>query len=325
MKICKDAQVELNTAAAEAEDLEQINRFTRRKFQPEELFLFRVALCDNEIDRDWERFDEKALERLGELFLGKTGICDHSPKAANQQARIYAAEVSEKPGQVTSQGQPYRVLEAKAYMVRTESNRDLILEIEGGIKKEVSVGCSMERAVCSICGQDRKSHPCGHLLGQEYQGKVCHTVLMEPCDAYEWSFVAVPAQKNAGVLKQFGGGREESGEALYSKLEKGTELLLSPGQAMDLGRRLKQLEADCGEYRRQVRKQVAGAAGRLGMPDSETAELFYQALDRLSIAEMKALERLFEQQSEGRERELEPLLITGVASLAGRGEEEFLI
>lgn len=324
MKICKDAQVELNTAAAEAEDLEQINRFTRRKFQPEELFLFRVALCDNEIDRDWERFDEKALERLGELFLGKTGICDHSPKAANQQARIYAAEVSEKPGQVTSQGQPYRVLEAKAYMVRTDSNRDLILEIEGGIKKEVSVGCSTERAVCSICGQDRKSHPCGHLLGQEYQGKVCHTVLMEPCDAYEWSFVAVPAQKNAGVLKQFG-SREESGESVYSRLEKGVEILLSPGQAMDLGRKLKQLETDCGEYRRQVRKQVAGAAGRLGMPDSETAELFYQALDRLSIAEMKALGRLFDREGTDRERGLEPLLLSGAASPPGHSEEGFMI
>ena len=31
-------------------------------------------------------------------------------------------------------------------MVRTQGNRDLIAEIEGGIKKEVSVGCAVERA-----------------------------------------------------------------------------------------------------------------------------------------------------------------------------------
>ena len=28
--------------------------------------------------------------------------------------------------------------------------------------------------------------------------------LQDPTDAYEWSFVAVPAQRNAGVVKRFG-------------------------------------------------------------------------------------------------------------------------
>ena len=42
---------------------------------------------------------------------------------------------------------------AWAYMLRTEKNADLIAEIEGGIKKEVSVGCSVGRRVCSVCGE----------------------------------------------------------------------------------------------------------------------------------------------------------------------------
>lgn len=47
-------------------------------------------------------------------------------------------------------------------MVRTATNADLILEIDGGIKKEVSVGCSIGKKVCSICGADRQEATCGH-------------------------------------------------------------------------------------------------------------------------------------------------------------------
>ena len=83
----------------------------------------------------------------------------------------------------------------------------MIAEIEGGIKKEVSVGCSMARRVCSICGAEDGG--CQHVKGQEYNGKLCFVELKEPRDAYEWSFVAVPAQRNAGVVKRF--GQEEQG------------------------------------------------------------------------------------------------------------------
>ena len=62
--------------------LEQINRYTRRRMEAGEVYTFSVALCDNEVDRDLERFSIPALEKLKELFLGKTGIFDHAPKSA---------------------------------------------------------------------------------------------------------------------------------------------------------------------------------------------------------------------------------------------------
>jgi hypothetical protein len=46
------------------EILDKINKFTRREFAADELFAFPVILCDNEIDRDCERFSDKALEQL---------------------------------------------------------------------------------------------------------------------------------------------------------------------------------------------------------------------------------------------------------------------
>jgi hypothetical protein len=66
------------------------------------------------------------------------------------------------------------------------------------------VGCAVRRSVCSVCGAesgDLRAHP-----GREYGGKLCFAELREPTDAYEWSFVAVPAQRDAGVVKKFTGG-----------------------------------------------------------------------------------------------------------------------
>ena len=41
------------------------------------MYTFSLRLCDNEVDRDWERFDTAALNTLGDLFVGKSGIFDH--------------------------------------------------------------------------------------------------------------------------------------------------------------------------------------------------------------------------------------------------------
>lgn len=201
-------------------DLEKINLYTRRKFSAEELYTFRVVLCDNDIDRDFEQFSTDSLGTLAQLFCGKTGIFNHSFDAKGQSARIYDAAVEAVPGRTTRSGEPYKRLVAKAYMLRTKGNEDLILEIDGGIKKEVSVGCAMGKAVCSVCGADLRQAPCGHRPGEEYGGKLCWRVLSDPQDAYEWSFVTVPAQREAGVTKGLcgPGGRKDTDDAVLGRL-----------------------------------------------------------------------------------------------------------
>ena len=200
MKIIKETEGGQN-AALNPGDLEQIGALARRPLGAEEVYTFSVRLCDNEIDRDFERFTLQTLEELAPLFVGKAGILDHQWSARGQAARIYRTEVVREAGQVTRAGDGYAWLKGYAYMVRTESNRDLIAEIEGGIKKEVSVGCAVEHAICSVCGCDRTQTDCGHEKGQEYGGQLCWADLEGAGDAYEFSFVAVPAQPAAGVVK----------------------------------------------------------------------------------------------------------------------------
>ena len=188
-------------AALAAGDLELIGALARRPLSQEEVYTFSVRLCDNEIDRDFERFAPQTLEELAPMFVGKAGIFDHQWSSRGQAARIYRTEVVREPDRLTKAGDGYCWLKGCAYMVRTDGNRDLIAEIEGGIKKEVSVGCSVERSVCSVCGCDRAVADCGHEKGKEYGGQLCYATLEGASDAYEFSFVAVPAQPAAGVVK----------------------------------------------------------------------------------------------------------------------------
>lgn len=208
MRICKENVSEIQEGIS-GQELELINRLTKRPLNSEEVFAFSVLLCDNEVDRDFERFTVQSLETLGELFLGKTGIFDHEWSAGGQKSRIYKTEVLYEPGKVTTAGDAYAYLKAGAYILRTEANQELIQEIEGGIKREVSVGCAVSEAVCSICGNSMDSGKCAHERGMEYDGKLCYVELIDPTDAYEWSFVAVPAQRNAGVMKKYSASADE--------------------------------------------------------------------------------------------------------------------
>ena len=69
-------------------ELELINKHTRTPLTENDVYAFSVILCDNDIDRDFERFSDNALDELAKLFDGVTGIADHNPKSSNQTARI---------------------------------------------------------------------------------------------------------------------------------------------------------------------------------------------------------------------------------------------
>lgn len=179
-------------AAISDGDMAAINAQALRELSPEEVFVFRCEACNDQVDRDWERIPLEALQKLAPMYVGRTVICDHRWSANSQQARIFAASVEQRDSGVNA-------LMVKCYMLRTDATKDVIAFIEGGILREVSVGFVAGSIRCSICGED--AYQCQHLKGATYDGALCVYDLLDPLDAYELSFVAVPAQPRAGVTK----------------------------------------------------------------------------------------------------------------------------
>lgn len=199
----------ISTIPADSEaDIALINQYSVKELTPQDVFCFSIILCDNEVDRDMERFTNESLDKLAPLFLGKSVLFDHRWSAEKQVARLYRTFVEEL-AEKTTMGEPKKVLRGSAYMLR-EGNAELIKAIEGGIKKEVSVGCQMGGCKCSICGEKfsynwqtgKELCENNHFKGDTYDGKMCVGDLVDPKDAYEVSFVAVPAQRGAGVTKE---------------------------------------------------------------------------------------------------------------------------
>ncbi len=145
--------------------IEELNSFTKRNNQKDSFFIFDITLCNSKPDRDNECFSVKSLYDMRSLFLGKTGYVASNP---TQMARIFKTWIVQT--EEFYSGFPVYELRAYAYMIRTSGNVDVIKEIETGIRKEVSISCSVISKV-----------------------KVNKTTLLDGVqDVYEWSFVEPP-------------------------------------------------------------------------------------------------------------------------------------
>lgn len=213
--------------ANQTADMLLINQYTRKELKPEDVYIFPVIMCDNEIDRDFEKFTVDTLKELAELYKGKTMIFDHRNSATNQSARIFDTYIEIDDGKTTKDGEAYTKLVGKVYMSNSESNKNLIDSIDAGILKEVSVGCAVGQLICSICKKEKAG--CKHIQGRKYDGQLCYTLLEKATDAYELSLVAVPSQKGAGITKML--DSNEKGEVenmeLFEKIKEltGVEVL----------------------------------------------------------------------------------------------------
>ena len=271
--------------------LDAINALAKGTMTGEQVYVFSVKLCDDQVDRDGERFDTAALPELARLFIGKTGIVDHCWSADRQIARIFETQVVKENG--------ISYIKAWAYIRRGGDNDEVIADIEAGIKKEVSVGCAMGRAVCSVCGSDYGT--CGHQKGQDYDGQICCAILMEPMDAYEFSFVAVPAQRDAGVMKAMGGGKRTLKELADTFGAQGEYRKLY--EQAQLGRK----------YRMELEDNVVRLGLSLGLGVAEPV--------LRSIASCAGAEELM-QLKEGLQRKLDEMLPLHIQLMGGKGQEE---
>ena len=223
-------------------------------------------LCDNDVDRDGERFTTDSLYELEKLFVGKTGIIDHNPSAKNQTARIFSCKVE-------------------------KIDRDIILAIDSGIIKEVSVGCAVGRVVCNVCGEDISM--CTHKKGEVYGSKLCCGELVNPYDAYEWSFVAVPSQKRAGITKGHKiFGKENDMEKILKAIENKKAFALDESDSRKLCEYIDGLKKSAKDgvlYRESLTRDVVGLAAFV-QPDisGETMESVAKSMTIEQLREFKS-------------------------------------
>jgi len=273
-------------------DMALINQYTRRQLSSDEVYVFSVVLCDNDIDRDYERFTCESLFCLEKLFVGKTGIFDHQNSSKNQTARIFECKVEAVPERKTAMGDDYFRLVCRAYILRSEKSKDIIADIDAGILKEVSVGCAVKHTLCSVCGNDIYSSKCHHTKGVTYSDRLCVGELSDVYDAYEFSFVAVPAQKNAGVIKAFDNSEKEikNMKAILESLQKGCDISLKARESQRLMNYIRELECQAldGEYYKEYLQTEVIKHMCMSEPllQSETVRSIVKKLD---VNELRAL------------------------------------
>ncbi len=257
----------------DSQDLDLINQFTLKKLEKNDVFTFTMTLCTNEIDRDCESFTADTIKQLAKMFIGKTCIFDHKANAKNQSARIFKTYVKTS-NEETSFGEQKVLLKASAYIVKCSEFNDLIKKINGGILKEISISCKVKNKICSICGQDQFTmHGCAneHRFFEHYNNKICYKKLIKPLDAYECSFVPIPAQPTAQITKNF------------ETIEKNEENFLY-------------FEKIGIEQTKKLQKQVLKLGWLCGFDEpDETKTILEKVINKLSFNELEQIKKVFEQ------------------------------
>lgn len=200
-----------------------VNKHTVKPLTEDEVYLFQIELCDNDIDRVGDKMSDDFLEQVANNVNGLTGLKDHDWSSDNQLARLYNAEVKTDETKVTKLGEPRKYVLGKAYTL--SKYKDYIDKINAGLLKECSISFESEGDTCSICGSPMIKNKSdigqcenGHIAGTEVDGILCYNNINKLTDTLEWSLVAVPCQHNAGIKnKNKTGGKKMSKAELILK------------------------------------------------------------------------------------------------------------
>lgn len=186
--ICKGADVT-------EEQLEKVSKYTLEEIPVEDLYVRKIRLAHNAIDRDGERFDEKLLENFALTLPGKALLIGHAQRDPGKglffDAKIEKVSI-EKAREMT--GEDLQLPEGMdkvhfliGWFYTTKNGKeDLLADIDAGIVRHASIGFA---AANIIRVNDEET---GETLFMEYKA---------PGEAREGSLVWLGAQQGAEVTK----------------------------------------------------------------------------------------------------------------------------
>lgn len=186
------ALIAARSVEATDEVLAAVNRYTLRPLTRDEFVVFRLELCHNGIDKHHSRFPEAELEKINTMVPGRPLMERHDLHGSLPRGIFFRSELKRDGDKL--------FVEPEVYVLRTEANRDFILNIEGGVYRETSIGFSFATPECSICEKDLRT--CDHVPGREYEGETCHYVMRDVLEVIEGSVVASGSQGTVFVNQE---------------------------------------------------------------------------------------------------------------------------
>lgn len=169
-----------------------VNRFTLRPLTRDEFTVFRLELCHNQIDKHHSRFPEEELERINEMAPGRPLMERHDLHGSLPRGIFFRSSLKREGDRLA--------VCPEVYVLKTDANRDFILNIEGGVYRETSIGFSFRMPECSVCSKDLRT--CDHVPGRAYDGETCHYIMRDVLEVIEGSVVASGSQGTAFIRNE---------------------------------------------------------------------------------------------------------------------------
>lgn len=179
-------------AAPEPAGASDVNTFALRPLTPDEYAVFTLDLCHNQMDRHFSRFPEEELEQINLLTPGRPLMERHDLRGSLPRGTFFRSALYRDGDRVS--------VRPDVYVLRTQQNSDFILNIEGGVYRETSIGFSFRTPECAICGRDLRT--CDHVPGRTYGDALCHYIMRDVIDVIEGSVVSSGSQGTAFVSGQ---------------------------------------------------------------------------------------------------------------------------
>ena len=183
-----------NRVMGDDSDLRAINALSHMQLTWDDVYIRSMFLCsDQPCESDWSRFSPRALEQIARLLVGQSVIGGHDRQSL-PLARFFKANIVQRQDDITKV--PSVWVQAWFYWLReTSGANDLLLNIDGGIYREVSIAWRYRYWQCSICGQE--DGVCRHRPGELIGDERCLRIIDEILDVLEGSLVYKGADSGA--------------------------------------------------------------------------------------------------------------------------------